>query len=271
MSTKTDEPDPAELRRILLKNGWKPEEEDGPPAGDPIPVGEGEVISLGKLLREGGDSETIKLVGDLPEGAVLPDKDRVRNLPSGVFGSGEEQAEEKKDPWVRFVPELGKVEVTPADLETYTRALLFDQRFELAIPLWLGDQPMTVVVRSLYISEREVMAFAVAKVAESYPIQTLRNAALVSDYFLKMSVLVQVVSINDADNHPYDARPEPGQLPETCPKVEELANLSRTAFGEMHQAKLKALIRALHTFETKQQILEDAYYNRDFRPPAGAC
>ena len=258
-----DEPDSAAVKAILKQNGWS-EASDG----EPIELKEGETKQISDLLAGQELGETIAIPPELLP-APPPEKERVRNLAGGLFSAEEEEA--KKDPWSRFVPELGKVEVSEEELTEYTRALLHDTRFTLTIPMYLGDEPMRIGVRSLYISEREVMALAVSRIAEDYPIKTLHNASLVADYFLKLAVLVQITDIDGKSCDPYDARPESGTLPEKSPKVQELVTMARTRFGEMHQAKLKLLIRALHTFETKQQILEDAYHNRDFPRPGGAC
>lgn len=259
----TDEPDVSAIKDILRKGGWQDEE------SQPIELKEGEVKNIADLLGETEMGETFALPEGVRQELTPPEKERVRNVVGGFFGEDEEQPV-NRDPWSRQIPQLGTVTVSEEELAEYTRALMHDQRFELTLPVYLGDEPMLIRMRSLYVSEREVMAQAVNQIAEEYPIKSLPNAAIVADYFLKLAILIQVVSIDGQSNYPYDARPEAGELAENSPKVAELKKLGRTRFGEMHQAKLKLLIRALHIFETKQQILEDAYYNRDFPRPAGA-
>lgn len=261
----TQDADPALLMNILRQNGWKGEE----PEHEEIPLEPDQTLSIAQLLGEQEMGDDIPLDASQLVQESLPEKNRVRNLPGSIYGSHEE-ATVVHDPWMRNIQELGQVSVSEEELEEYTRALLHDQRFEINLPLLMGDEPLNIVVRSLYISEREVIACAVSEVAEKYPIKSLQNAALVADYFLKMAILVQVVSLNGKPMDAFDARPEEGTLPEKSEKVGQLAEMARLKFGQMHQAKLKMLIRALHTFETKQQILEDAYYNRDFRRPAAA-
>ena len=246
-----------ELSEILRTHGWKPVVENPPPAEE-------------KPTEENPSppEQTFEIPEDLISKLSPPEKERVRNMPGGLFG--DKEGEGSKDPWSRYDDRLGKVTVNAEDLETYTKALLFDSRFELPIRLMLGEEPLEVVCRSLYVSERETMALAVAKIAANYPIPTLPTAMVVADYYLKLALTVQLVSVNGQPMTAYDARPDVGQLPEESPKIEEMVKLARLAFQNTHEAKLKTLIRALHIFEVKQQILEDAYHNRDFPSPVGA-
>lgn len=266
---------PDVIKSILKDFGYK-DENDTETAQEPerrVPANPDGTFSLPPL----DPSTAVDIPPELLQQALYtdpdepaPEKERVRNTAQGLFNSPEVSSSEFKDPWSRTLPQLGKVSVSMAELDQYTKSMLFDERFQLPIRLRVGDLPFVVEARSLYMSEREVMALAVAEVAKNYPVQTIQNAAVVAEYYLKIALLVQIVSVNGKSFDAFDARPEPGTLPENSPKVQELAQLARTRFGEMHQAKMKTLIRALHTFETKQQILEDAYHNRDFRPPVDA-
>lgn len=245
-----------DIMDILRSNGYRPEEDNATTEGMPeAPAAE--------------EEKTFQIPEHLLSQLQPPEKDRVRNMPGELFSEPEGNPE-KQDPWSRYADTLGKVEVTNDELEKYTRSLLFDERFEIPVRFFLGDEPFEVVCRSLYVSERETMALAVSRIAANYPIPSLPTAAVVADYYLKLALSVQVVSVNGKSFDAYDARPEAGQLPEDSPKIDEMVRLGRLAFQDMHQAKLKTLIKALHIFEVKQQILEDAYYNRDFRRPADA-
>lgn len=250
-------PESVELTDILMAHGWKPEKETSSEAPAENPGGVTET-----------PEESFSIPPELLARLSPPEKERIRNMPGGFFPDTESTP--SKDPWIRYDDRLGKVTVSSAELEAYTKALLFDQRFEIPIRLQLGDEPFEVVCRSLYVSEKETMALAVAKIAANYPIPTLPSAAVVADYYLKLALSVQLVSINGAPAQAFDARPDEGQLPEESPKVEEMVKFARLAFQNTHEAKLKTLLRALHTFEVKQQILEDAYHNRDFPSPADA-
>lgn len=188
-----------------------------------------------------------------------------------------EGAAEPKDPWVREVGNLGSVTVTDEERDEYLRALLMEQRFEIHLNLTIGrDTPFLVKTRSLYASEKEVIALAVEQVVKNYPIRSLvegqegalANMAVATDYYLRLAVMTQVVTINGVPQNPFDCRTEPGELPENSPKVAELAIAVRTRFADIHQAKFRLLVQALHLFQTKQLILEDAMINRDFWKPA---
>ncbi len=250
MSTQTESTD---IKDILKRNGWKDDQPETPQKEEQVQ-----------------EEKTIAIPEDLLKQLKPEEKERVRNLPGGAFAGEEQKPDSTTDPWSRYIPELGKVSVSKTELEEYTRALLFDERFQLPIRLFFGVQPVQIVVRSLYVAEREVMAMALNKITEMYPIRTIQNAALVADHFLRMSVAVQVVSMDETDMQPLDALPEPGVDPHSSPEVEKLVEAAKHRFSGMHQAKLKTLIRALHMFETKQTILEDAYFNRDFQSPVDA-
>lgn len=189
-----------------------------------------------------------------------------------------EGAKEVKDPWVRQAGTLGTITVSDEEREEYLRALLMEERFEINLNLTIGkDTPFLVRVHSLYASEKEVIALAVEKVVKDYPIRSLvegqgalTNMAVATDYYLRLAVMTQVVAINGVPQHPFNCRTETGQLPEDSPKVAELATAVRTRFADIHQAKFRLLVQALHTFQTKQLILEDAMINRDFWKPADA-
>lgn len=250
----SQEQESTDIKDILRRSGWV--EDAASETKEPEP--------------EESTEKTIEIPADLLAQLKPEEKERVRNLPGGAFAGEEAKPEDKVDPWSRHIPELGKVTVSKSELEAYTRALLFDERFELPIRLFFGSQPVEFVVRSLYVAEREVMAMALNKVTELYPIKTIQNAALVAEHFLRMSLAVQVVSMDGVSMDPIEALPQPGIDPATAPEVDKLVEASKLRFAGMHQAKIKTMIRALHTFETKQTILEDAYFNRDFPSPADA-
>ena len=252
-----------DIKAILRKHGWQEEQATAEKSG-------GEPSTAEKTEGAPQENQTFQIPEDLMDKLTPAEKERVRNTAGHPFQTPGERPP-NKDPWKRYVDELGTVEVTELELQEYTRALLFDERFQLPVRLPIGEQTAEIVVRSLTVSEREVMALALNQIAASYPVASLQNAALIADYFLKMSLLVQVVSFNGQPCMAYDASTAPGELPEKSPKVSELAQLARTEFANYNQGRLRLMIRALHLFETKQTILEDSYFNRDFPRPAGAA
>ncbi len=257
----SDQPENKEVTDILRQHGW---------SIDSAGTEESQESGASQAPEATEEERTIQLDEETLSKLKPPEKERVRSMPGGVFEPTETDPKVKIDPWSRTNDKIGKVTVDSQELEEYTRSLLYDERFQLQIPLLMGKTPLVVTLRSLYVAEREIISMALSKVIESYPIPTLQNAALVADYYLKMALACQVVAIDEKGQDPYDARPEPGMLPESSPKVAELAQLVRIKYGQMHQAKFQLLVRALHIFETKQKILEDAYANRDFPPPADA-
>jgi hypothetical protein len=264
-----------------------------------------------RLLRARGFTGPLEGVDeDLPEGAPLersenPEddpihaidlntytEDQIKRIPIPEESIAEFRPEEKprklrkppldgavdvKDPWTRQAGALGLITVSDEERDEYLRALLLEERYEIPLNLTIGrDTPFVVRARSLYASEKEVVALAVEQVVKNYPIRSLvegqgplANMAVATDYYLRLAVMTQVVSINGVPQNPYDCRTEPGQLPEDSPKVAELAVAVRTRFADIHQAKFRLLVQALHTFQTKQLIMEDAMINRDFWKPAG--
>ena len=258
-------PDPIEVEKILRKLGWKGEADAPVDSVEDAEQDEDPLAALDINTHE--EVQRLALPQDTLEGIAPPQKERVRNIAGGV---PDPEGKPPPDPWSRDVPQLGNVSVTPGELEHYTKCLLFDERFELPVNLWVGGQHVQVGVRSLYMGEREVIMLAVADVVKNYPIQTVHSASIVSDYTMKLHVLTQLTRFGEAALQPYDANPGIGTRPEDSPKVAELAQLARTHFSQTHQAKLMAMIRAVHLFETKQQILEDCFHNRDFPRPAGA-
>jgi hypothetical protein len=253
MTPSNNQPNPEEIRAQLAKMGFQETPAD---AAEPPTLNDDELMDALNVDSYADEDVTrIPIPEEAMEGIEPPEKERLLRLDGG---------KPEVDPWVRYVQTLGAVTVTEHEKETYHKALLFDQRFETAIDLPMGDEAFRVRIRSLYASEKEVMALAVSKLVEEYPVVTLNNAATATAHYFRMLILTQVVSFGGKIQEPYDARTEPSQLAEHSPKVAELARLARTSFGEMHQAKFKALMKALQIFETKQVILEDALGNRDF-------
>lgn len=247
------------------------------------PNGDAPVVPLAELgeddplqaldINTHEDIETLTIEGSV-EDLKPPEKERLRNVPDN-FEEGEAVPDTRTppNPWSRTLPTLGEVSVSELELEEYTRALMHDQRLELPISLWMGDREIIARVRSLYVIEKEVMAITTEKVAREYPLFVGEEAGkriVGAEFSMRACVLVQLVSFDGVDQKPYDARPEEGQLPEKSPKIAELDRLLRLRYANTHQAKLQAMIKAVHIFEVKQTILEDAFHNRDFPRPVGA-
>lgn len=273
MKTDTDVK-PDEVKRMLRSLGWEGDAAADPNAPPPE-TADAELSDEDPL--QGLNIDTYEEVDTLPlpetvvESMAPPQKERVRHLAKGEPDEAEPPAKKSdKDPWSRDVQQLGTVSVTSEELEEYTRALLHDQRFEINVNVWMGTKPVVVRVRSLLVSEREIMAIATAKAIASHPVRSVSNAALLADLVMRMEVLLQVVEFDGVPMRPFDASVEEGVLPEDSPKVDELAKAVRLRFGQTHQAKMMTLVRSVHLFETKQQILEDAFHNRDFPRPVGA-
>ncbi len=184
------EPD-SEIESILRQQGWKPETETAKEEEGPAPL---------------------PMENEEPE--EQPDT-KIRRMPEGM----RESTRRPRDPWIRIHDQVGKVTISAEELALYTKALLFDERFELGIPVYLGEQPVVVTLRSLYVSEREVMALALKKLIDEYPVPSMQSTAIVADAFLKMAIVCQAVAIDDKPLDVFDARPEPGQFAEESPTV----------------------------------------------------
>ena len=263
------------MKRLLRDRGFQGPLDDDLPEGTPLETSErpedDPILALDMTTYT---EEQIQKF-PIPSGAVadLQPEEKERILREPDF-AGDPQPQ--KDPWVRFVSKLGHVTVSDEEREEYLRALLMEERFEIPLQMTIGkDIPFVVRVRSLYASEKEVIALAVEKVVQDCPIRSLvenqnplSNMAVAADYYLRLSIMTQVVQINGEPQDVFDARTTPGQLPESCCKVAKLAELVRTRFANIHQAKFRLLVQALHLFQTKQLILEDAMINRDFWNPA---
>ncbi len=274
----TDNNDEEEIKRLLRARGFT-----GPLEGPDPTLAEGAALE-----RKDTPDDDPLLALDLN---TYTD-DQIQRIPIPAEQVADLQPEEKerklrqpppygenadpKDPWVRNAGSLGNVTVSDEEREEYLRALLMEERFEIPLHLTLGkDTPFVVHCRSLYASEKEVIALAVEQVVKNYPIRSLvenqgalTNMAVATDYYLRLAVMTQVTKINGEPQNPFNARTEPGELPENSPKVAELAVAVRTRFADIHQAKFRLLVQALHLFQTKQLIMEDAMINRDFWQPA---
>jgi len=256
LNKETNQPtDTSEVEKILLQNGWKPDTD----------VEDSEAADTGPKPIDDGDTDAPE-ENERSEFDGPKERDRIRRMPAGI----PETVKPQSDPWSRTSDKTGKVTVNTSELEAYTKALLFDTRFELGVPLYLGETPVSLVFRSLYVAERDIMALALKRLADDHPIQTMSQAALMSEAFLKMSLICQLVSIDGVGQDPFDARPIDDQLPEESDKVEKLYRLTRTRYQGIHQAKLQMLIRGITIFDIKQKILEDSYYNQDFPRPVDA-
>jgi hypothetical protein len=247
-----------------LEEGASLEQKDMRPEDDPLHALDLNTYTDDKIQRFPIDPESIQ---DLqPE-----EKERIRRTTEES-----EEASRLKDPWMRYVPTLGTITVSEEEKEEYLRALLQEQRFEIPLQLVIGkDTPFVVRVRSLYAAEKEVIALAVEQVVKDYPIRSLvdnqtpfAGAAVAVDYFLRLSVMTQIVSVNGVAQNPFDATVAPGELPEHSPKRHALAKEVRLKFATAHQAQFRLLVQALNLFQNKQLILEDAMVNRDFWKPA---
>lgn len=272
-------PDP-KVMAALEKMGFKPNPEEkkladgsAAPTDDPMAL-----LNIGEHPEE--DIQRF----DLPPGMVdeisPPEKERVaRGKPS-----------DNEDPskyWERRLDGYGKVTVSEEEKDIYQDAVLSDERFRLVLNLNLGNNRIDIGIRSLYTSEKEVIALAIKKCVDEHPLklrsgdlgQTMQESSLGTAFLFRCWILCQIETWNGErifpGNEPFDARPEKNEegeevLPSDSKKVGDLARRVTVMFGNMHQAKTKALIRAIQIFETKQLILEDAMFNRDFWNPAGA-
>ncbi len=234
---------------------------------------------MGLLNMDQHDESGIKRY-DLPEGMIEeispPEKERE------LRGELVTKDSLKKNHWVRDLPGYGTVGVTDDEKDAYVDALMNDARFEIIIPVSFGKRTVDVRVRSLYTSEKEVIALAVKKCVEKHPLksnsgdlgQAMHESSLGTAFLFRSWITCQIVSWNGGPSieglETFDAKVEPGKRPADSPYVDKLAEIVSISFGDAHQARTKALIRAIQIFETKQLIMEDAAGNRDFWNPAGA-
>lgn len=259
MSPETDQTDPEEVKALLAKMGYQP---DAPAEQETSPADEDPLAALNMAEHAEENIRRIPISAEALDALNPPEKTRELRLNTEI--------KPETDPWTRRIPQLGVITVTQQERDDYQKALLFDTRFIARIDIPFGSDQLSVVLQSLYTSEKEVTALAIDQIARNYPVQSINNVGVATTHYFRALILTQVISYGSTVMQPYDARPPAGICAESSPKVAELANLARISFGDMHQAKYKALMKALQIFETKQVILEDAVGNRDFWQPADA-
>jgi hypothetical protein len=207
-----------------------------------------------------------------PEEPSETSSGELRRTPGGIFDEGEADANAQlpeKDPWSRTLPGLGKVTVNESEREDYWRALWAETPFNGTVMLALpGVGDMHFVFRSLSQGSKEIVAVAVDRLLKEHPVKTADALTLAGDYYMRIRVILQLVRWwNDGSKReflPYDAVLDPDELAENSPHVATLIKLGRTWFNTWSESSLKTVFKALHAFETKVVIMEDAAINQDF-------
>jgi hypothetical protein len=177
--------------------------------------------------------------------------------------------EKPKNPWARYFPELGLVEVTEGEKEIFYRQFLNNDRISFPISVNIGLDRRTVQMRNLTPYEREIVAICVERIVESHPVTKIDKANLANDYLVKLNMILQILAVEGEEWEPYTWLYTPEQLPEETEDVTKLQRIARLRFVNSH--RFIHYFRALQLFEIKRTILEDAVANRDFWIPAGSA
>jgi len=237
------------------------------PPSDKLPQEE-----INSALSDVGEDATIF---EIPAGFIPEEEEehKVRRVPA--MGEGVERRP-PPDPWMRDIPELGKVKVSNPEWETFYRNFLLGVRQKLVTRIQvMPGQYFECVVQNLTPGEKELLALAVSKILKVHPITMEGDspdavkALLKADYWLKLEVLTRVLTITGSpDWKPIALKLEEDMLPEEYPDLDLLVRASRTRFNNSQIFPL--LFRSLHLAAVKFTILEDALANRDFTDPADA-
>lgn len=271
----TNTPDPDEVKKILAgfgvdvdetpaakeepaKKPERPEDDPDHPSYDPM-----------SALDISTHESVLEIAGDL-----LGEHDEEEHPPLRRDGEGPatELARSRpaiQDRWTRNIPNLGVVGVTDEEKRVFENSFLHDDRIELPITFKLTvDRSMTVVCRTVYTHEREVIACAVQRLVEEHPMATMATMAVASEFAIRANALVQVVSVGDKKWPAFDLRRRDGEQPAHHPDMDKLVTAARGHFENLQGRHFALISRALHIFEVKMTILEDALANQDFTLPA---
>jgi hypothetical protein len=210
--------------------------------------------------------DVVRLDAPAPE-ALLEEEDQgLRRTAGPPFDRGEEGPyTSPKDPWTREVPELGTVSVTEEEQCSFWRALWHDEVWQTTVAIEKdGFEPLRYTFRTRSQGLKELVALAADRVAEQHPIKTIHNTKLVDDYYLRLCIITQLLEIDGKTQNAPDAVLAEGERMEDSQWPDKLAAMARVWFNNWSESRIKMAFRALHVFEIKLKILEDASINRTF-------
>lgn len=259
---------PEDMRSALRKMGARVDDptaqEQEQLEGDPI----GEAFDIESYDDE--DVVKVPIDGELAEELRPPDRERIRRTAGPPYDEGEEP-DPSRSLWHRNVPGIGAVTVTEEEKDIYAKALLFDTRVEFTLPLVRGESTMLVTVRSLYEGENDLIALAVASGVTSHPLRgQLEQARLAALLYLRLSAALQITRVRDKVFTPFEVTGEELAAPPDidAPVLQRMLDDAAVRFNTTHKPTYQLLMSALHIFNTKLKILEDAGWNGDFSVPA---
>lgn len=251
-----NEPENTDIRSVLKQMGVAT---DPPPEdADPDPL---------SAMEDFSDAQMIEIDED-PD--AEPENAPVRRTGSGLMSKlGDDQ--DKRDPWVRIVPGLGRVTVSEADKEAFEDAFFAEQRYRLTIPMKVGkgDRVVEIECRSMLAYERELIARAVIAYSRDESLRSPGAAGLLLDHVTRLNYLMVVVRVGDEAVTPFEVPDEDMDKPvpeASC--LQDLQNRAVTVLNRRHPSQVALIAKALRVFEVKCDILEDALINQDFTESA---